>query len=129
MQVAMLSPMALMTSLRRVLRLSLLKKLLIWAGAVFALLFAVVFIYAQFWLFPSLHEYLPKVEAAATKALGQPVSIGKLEARLGFMPFVLLKDVRIFSGRAEAPQEIAIQAASIEGLLAWRSFLFGQPIF
>ncbi|MDR1849471.1 MAG: TIGR02099 family protein, partial [Zoogloeaceae bacterium] len=39
------------------------------------------------------------------------------------------KDVRIFSGRAEAPQEIAIQAASIEGLLAWRSFLFGQPIF
>ncbi|MDR0233984.1 MAG: hypothetical protein LBI31_04185, partial [Zoogloeaceae bacterium] len=118
--------------LRWVSRLSRFKRLFLWAGAVFVLLFFAFVIYLRFWFMPDLPRYLPEIEAAASEALGQPVSIGSMEARLDFRPFVLLRDIRVFSGNAKnpdaPPEEVSIRVESIEGSLSWRS-LFGQAVF
>jgi len=115
-------------TLRQVLRFSRLKKILFWMSGGAVLLLVAVLLYAHFWFLPNLRDHLPEIEAAASEALGQPVAIGGLEARLGLRPFIHLEDVRVFSSGAATDKTIAIRAANIEGSLSWRS-LFGQPIF
>ncbi|MCL2022079.1 MAG: TIGR02099 family protein [Betaproteobacteria bacterium] len=114
---------------RWIVRLSRFKRPVLWTGAVFVLLLSALVVYARFWLVPDLPRYLPEIETAASKALGQPVLIGSLEARLDFMPFVRLENVRVLSDEAAEHEDVVIQVASIEGLLSWRSLFFGQPVF
>jgi len=109
------------------LRLSRCKRLLLWTGAVFVLLLSALVIYARFWLVPDLPNHLPRIEAAASEALGQPISIGSLEARMGFTLFVRLEDARALD--AADHEKVAIRAESIEGSLSWWSLLFQQPRF
>jgi len=105
------------------------RRFFLWAGAVVILLLSIFVAYVRFWLLPDLPRYLPEIEAAAGRALGQPVAIGSLEARLDFRPFIRLEEVRVFAGTTENQEELAVKVNSMEGLLSWRSLFFGQPVF
>jgi len=52
-------------------------------------------------ILPRVSDYRPQIEAAASRALGLPVSIGRIDAVWrGWHPYLTLEDVRILHARA-----------------------------
>src|SRR5690349_5928419 len=84
--------------------------------------FAALVLALRFWVLPDIERYRPDIVAAATRALGAPVRIGKMEAGwLGLRPQVNLYDVHI-----QDPQgRDALVLPVIENVVAWRSLLAG----
>jgi uncharacterized protein (TIGR02099 family) len=91
--------------------------------------FAALTLALRYWLLPELHRYQPEIEAAASRALGAPVRIGRLEARWkGLNPALRLEDTRIL----DAQGKVALYLASVDGVLSWRSLFSlwrGEPRF
>ena len=69
-------------------------------------------------ILPNIESHRPRLEQLATRALGQPVSIGRIEASwYGINPDLTLFDVRI----ADAEGRPALAFSRVETILSWWS--------
>ncbi len=84
-------------------------------GAV--ILVCVVALAFRFWVMPHIAGYQATLEAAASRAVGHPVSIGVLEADwYGLNPRVVLRDVRM-----TPPAGAPLVLPRVEAVLSWLS--------
>ena len=92
------------------------------AWAVFFALAALV-LALRFWLLPDIERYRGEIVAAASRAVGQPVSIGGVDADwLGLHPRINLSDVRIHDA---AGREV-LALPRVENMLSWRALALGR---
>ena len=77
----------------------------------------------RFWLLPDIERYREDIAAVATRAVGQPVRVARIEGEWsGLHPRVNLTDVRIHDG--EGREVLALP--KVEALLSWRAILRGE---
>ncbi len=77
----------------------------------------------KFWVMPNLDRFKPDVEAAASRALGKPVTVGRLEAGWdGINPRLTLRELRV-AADSGAPLELP----SVEAVLSWLSLALLEP--
>ena len=99
-------------------------RLLGWGVLAAWLAFAILLLALRYAVLPKISDYRVQIEQAATKAVGQPVSIGRIEARWqGLNPDLVLDDV-VVADRQGAP---AFSLARVEGVLSWQSLLRLRP--
>jgi uncharacterized protein YhdP len=92
------------------------------AWAVFFAL-AAVMLALRFWLLPDIERYRESVVTVASRAIGQPVSIGGIEADWsGLHPRINLSDVRIHD--AEGREVLSLPR--VENMLSWRALVRGE---
>ncbi|HEX6321727.1 MAG TPA: YhdP family protein [Burkholderiales bacterium] len=92
------------------------------AWAVFFALAALV-LALRFWLLPDIERHREAIVAAASRAVGQPVSIGGIDADwLGLHPRINLSNVRIHD--AEGREVLALPR--VENMLSWRALALGE---
>jgi uncharacterized protein (TIGR02099 family) len=85
--------------------------------------FAGLVLALRFWLLPDIEHYRGDIVAAVTRAVGQPVKIGAIEAGwLGLRPQVSLYDVRVYDS---AGQE-ALVLPVVDNVISWRSIARGD---
>lgn len=88
------------------------------------LAFAVLVLALRYAVLPNIGEYQLEIEQAATRAVGQPVSIGRIEARWrGLNPDLVLNDV-VIADRQGAP---AFSLTRVEGVLSWQTLWRLRP--
>ncbi|MBS1140143.1 MAG: hypothetical protein H6R13_1596 [Proteobacteria bacterium] len=88
------------------------------------LAFAILLLALRYAVLPKISDYRVQIEQAATRAVGQPVSIGRIEARWqGLNPDLVLDDV-VLSDRQGAP---AFSLARVEGVLSWQTLWRLRP--
>ncbi len=102
---------------------------LAWLGwSLFALYlaFTVLVLVLRYGVLPEIHRYQGDIEAAASEALGLPVSAAHLEARwTGLNPTLVLDDVRLLNPAGDP----ALTLERVEAVLSWRSLWRGEPLF
>jgi uncharacterized protein (TIGR02099 family) len=92
------------------------------AWAVFFALAAAV-LALRFWFLPEIERYREAIVAAASRAVGQPVSIGGIDGDwLGLHPRVNLSDVRIRD--SDGRQVLALPR--VQNVLSWRALALGR---
>lgn len=75
----------------------------------------------KFWLMPNISSYGGLLEDQASKALGQPVEVGVLEADWsGLSPRVILRDVQV-RAPAGSSQPAPLHLPRVEASLSWLS--------
>ena len=78
----------------------------------------------RFWVLPDIERFRDPIVAAAARAIGQPLSVGRIEARwYGLHPRISLTDVRI----RDAEGRDVLVLPSVENVVSWRSLLRGDP--
>lgn len=88
------------------------------------LAFAAVTLLLRYVVLPRVVDYQAEIEQAATRAVGQPVKIGKIEARwLGLNPDLVLDDVQLFDSQGEP----VLSLARVESVLSWHTLWRGRP--
>ncbi len=101
-----------------------LNRLLWWTAAVVAVGLALFLTAAQL-LFPMAEDYRVELETWASEVLGQPLRIGKLEARWRyFSPEMVLRDVALLQAQDLSPlqalDQVVIRIDMFELLVHWR---------
>lgn len=97
---------------------------LAWAAFVLWLLFVALVLVLRFAVLPRIADYRGDIERAATVAIGQPVSIGSIEARWrGLNPDLVLDDV-VVADRQGVP---AFSLSRVEGVMSWQTLLRWRP--
>src|SRR5436190_865420 len=115
-----ISPATLFTSLFRSTWLRRLTRLVVYLGLGLAVLFCGLLLSLRFWLVPHVEDYRPDIVAALSRALGQQVEIGKLEAGWdGWNPTLMLTDFRVID--ASGKQVLALPKVS--NSVSWKSVL------
>src|SRR3954470_1900163 len=85
--------------------------------------FAGLVLALRFWLLPNIEHYRGDIVAAVTRAVGQPVKIGAIEAGwLGLRPQLSFYDVRVYDS---AGQE-ALVLPVVDNVISWRSIARGD---
>ena len=99
-------------------------RLLGWGLLVAWLLFALLILVLRYAVLPGVGDYLPEIEQSATRAVGQTVKIGRIEARWqGLNPDLVLDDVRVLDAQG-AP---AFTLARVESVLSWQTLWRLRP--
>ena len=99
-------------------------RLLGWGLLAAWLAFAILLLALRYAVLPKIADYRVQIEQAATRAVGQPVSIGRIEARWqGLNPDLVLDDV-VLADRQGAP---AFSLARVEGVLSWQTLWRLRP--
>lgn len=99
-------------------------RLLGWVVLAGWLLFAALILVLRYAVLPHVAEFKGDIERAATQAVGQPVSIGSIEARWrGLNPDLVLTDVRLLDTAGEP----AFTLARVESVLSWQTLWRLQP--
>ena len=76
----------------------------------------------RYWILPDIEHYHGLITVSVSQAIGQPVSIGKIEADWrGIRPHLLLTDVRILEKNKPGLTALALQHVDI--VVSWRSLL------
>jgi uncharacterized protein (TIGR02099 family) len=97
-----------------------------WSLVALYFLFAAALLGLRYWILPKVAEYRTNIEQAASRALGQRVTIGAIDADWqGLRPELLLGNVTVFDHDGRA----ALNLPGIEATLAWSSALIGAPRF
>jgi len=100
-----------------------LTRLAIVASAVMAVLMAVAIIVLRYWLLPDIEQYHGKITASLASAIGNPVTIGKIEGDWqGFRPRLGFSDVHIL----DEQQQAALVLPSINASVSWMSLLTAE---
>jgi uncharacterized protein (TIGR02099 family) len=74
----------------------------------------------RYWLLPDIERYRDDITAAVAHSLGQPVSIGGIEAGwLGLRPQISLSDVRLYDVQGRP----ALELPRVDNVLSWRSLI------
>lgn len=103
--------------LRRTLRLAL------WGGFVAWLIFAALVLALRYVVLPNVDMYHEQIEQAVSRAVGQPVSIGKIEARWqGLNPDLVLDNVAV----ADLQGKPVFSLEQVETVLSWNSLWRGR---
>lgn len=104
-------------SIKRLPRIVLISTvLMLFAGA--GLLLAL-----RYWVLPDIGRYHGDITAMASRAIGQPVIIGKIEADWsGFRPHLLFTDVRILDKQGQT----ALVLPRVDNELSWMTLLTGD---
>jgi uncharacterized protein (TIGR02099 family) len=90
------------------------------------LLFAGALLFLRYYALPKVPEYRSEIEQSASKALGQRVTIGAIDADWqGLRPELLLGNVTLYDHDGRA----ALSLPGIEATVAWSSVLVGAPRF
>lgn len=77
----------------------------------------------KFWVMPNIDLIKPEVEAAASRALGAPVALGKLEAGwAGINPRLTLRNLRV-AADSGAPLDLPV----VEAQISWLSLALLEP--
>jgi len=99
-------------------------RLLGWASFAGWLLFALLILVLRYGVLPRVADYQAEVEQAATRAIGQPVRIGRIEARwLGLNPDLVLDDVQVLDAQGGA----AFSLSRVESVLSWHTLWRLRP--
>ena len=97
-----------------------------WTLFALYLLFAGALLVLRYYVFPQVSEYRGDIEQMVSKALGQRVTIGAIDADWqGLRPELLLGNVTVFDHDGRA----ALTLPAVEATIAWRSVLIGTPRF
>jgi len=95
---------------------SWLTRLAIVASAVMAVLIALSIVVLRYWLLPGIEQYHDRITASLTGAIGNQVSIGKIESDWqGFLPRVSFTDVSILNDQ----HQTALVLPRIDGSVSW----------
>ncbi len=89
-----------------------------WALVALYFVLATAMLALRFWVLPAVADYKPQIEAAVSRALGERVEIGGIDAEwFGFHPRLELTAVKVFDrGGREA-----LALPYVEVTVAWRS--------
>ena len=99
-------------------------RLLVWSGFAAWLLFVALVLVLRYGILPRVADYKAEIEQAATRAVGQPVSIGSIAARWqGLNPDLVLTDVRLL----DAAGEPAFTLARVDSVLSWQTLWRLRP--
>jgi uncharacterized protein (TIGR02099 family) len=97
-----------------------------WTLLALYFLFATALLGLRYWVLPKVAQYRGDIEQFASKALGQKITIGAVDADWqGLRPELLLGNVTVFDHDGRA----ALTLPSVEGTLGWTSALVGTPRF
>ena len=97
-----------------------LTRLAIVAMAVTGLLMALVILLLRYWLLPNVELYHDNIAASLAGAIGNPVTIGRIEGDWqGLQPRLGFSDVHILDEQKQA----ALVLPRIEGFISWSSLL------
>lgn len=100
-------------------------RLLFWGVFCLWLAFVILMLALRYVVLPKIGDYRTEIEHAASRAVGQPIRIGRLEARWrGVSPDLLLEDV-VVADRQGMP---AFSLARVEAVLSWTSLLHMRPM-
>jgi len=93
------------------------------ASAAMAVLVAVAIIVLRYWLLPDIEQYHGKIAASLASAIGNPVTIGKIEGDWqGFQPRLNFSDVHILNEQRQA----ALLLPSITTSVSWMSLFTAE---
>lgn len=91
-------------------------RFLAWASVIFYFGFVALVLVLRLVVLPHIEDYRHDIARAASRALGQTVHIGRIEASWsGIHPDLILSDVRV----ADAEGRPALAFAKIEAILSW----------
>jgi uncharacterized protein (TIGR02099 family) len=97
-----------------------------WTALALYFLFAAALLSLRYWILPKVAQYRGEIEQSASKALGQRIAIGSIEADWqGLRPELLLANVTVFDHDGRA----ALTLPSVEAIVGWTSALVGAPRF
>lgn len=100
-------------------------RLLGWGALAAWLLFVGLVLALRYAILPKVGDYVPEIERAVSRAVGQPVKIGKIEARwAGLNPDLVLDQVQILDRQGQ----LAFSLARVESVLSWQSLWRGRPM-
>ena len=120
-------------SSRRLHWLALFARMLLWLVVSFWLLFGASWGLLHGWIVPRIGEFRPRLEMAASKALGMPVRIGQITARSeGMIPSFELRDVVVLdpAGREalRLPRLLAALSPSSLWGMGFEQLFVDQPV-
>ena len=79
----------------------------------------------RYWILPDIERYHDVIASSFSQAIGQPVSIGKIEADWrGMRPHLMLEDVRILEKNKPGVTVLALQ--HVDGVVGWLTLLRGE---
>jgi uncharacterized protein (TIGR02099 family) len=88
--------------------------------------FAAVVLGLRYYLLPEIDHYRSEIEAMASRALGAPVTIARIDADWdGLRPHLTFGDLRI----ADPQERTGLLLNEVHATLSWRSLLLLQPVF
>src|SRR5438445_2208622 len=97
-----------------------------WALLALYFLFAAALLSLRYWILPKVAEYRSDIEQSVSKALGQRITIGAMDADWqGLRPELLLANVTVFDHDGRA----ALTLPAVEATLGWISAVIGSPRF
>jgi uncharacterized protein (TIGR02099 family) len=103
--------------------LNWLMRLAIVVSAVAAVLFALAIIVLRYWLLPDIEQYHDRITASLAGAIGNPVTIGKIQGDWqGFLPYLNFTDVRIL----DEQRQPALVLQRIDGSVSWMSLFTAE---
>ncbi len=103
--------------------LNWLTRLAIVASAAAAVLVAVAIIVLRYWLLPDIEHYHDKITASLSAAIGNPVSIARIEGDWqGFQPRLNFSDVRIL----DEQRQPALVLPRIDSSVSWMSLFTAE---
>ncbi|MFT3849484.1 MAG: YhdP family protein [Propionivibrio sp.] len=96
---------------------------LVWGFWIVYFAFVALVLLLRYSILPNIEAYRPELERIVSQRLGQPVSIGRIEASWeGINPDLTLLDVRVADGEGRP----ALAFSEVEAILSWWSVPSGQ---
>lgn len=103
--------------------LNWLTRLTIVASAVMAVLMALAILMLRYWLLPNVEQYHDRITASLAGAIGNPVTIGKIEGDWqGFQPRLSFTEVHILNEQRQP----ALVLPRIDGSVSWMSLFTAE---
>lgn len=100
-------------------------RLLVWTAIAVWLAAAAVVLALRHVVLPRVADWQPQIEAAVSRAVGQPVRIGRVAARWeGMNPDLVLDDVAVLDRQGVA----AFSLSRVEIVISWRSLWHRRPM-
>lgn len=99
------------------------RRILIPAALVAGLALAATVIALRYWILPGIGDYREDIAASITRAAGQRVTIGAVDASWsGLRPRLELREIQVYDRQGQP----ALILQSIEGTLSWWTVLVGE---
>ncbi len=114
------------TSLRLAWRgLNHLTRIALVGAVLLTLVFGALVLALRYWILPDIEHYHGIITVSVSQAIGQPVSIGKIDADWsGMRPHLLLTDVRILD--KNKPNLTALALQRVDSVVSWMTLLRGE---
>jgi uncharacterized protein (TIGR02099 family) len=107
-------------------RLRALVRFVAWGLLAVYFLFALAVLVTRYYALPRVGEYKDDIERYASRALGQRITVGAIEAGWqGLRPELLLADVTLYDRDGRA----ALRLPAVEATVSWTSVLLASPRF